>query len=135
MAHLPARYTESIGLKVTAEQYETLRRLAEGNSKPIAEWCRDTLVATVDQGRPSPVEVGLLAEVTATQAILIDLLCAFGKDGKVTTQKAQEIVDAAHEHKYTEAAELLRLAHSQASKLRLGGAAHSERRQKGGHRE
>jgi len=135
LAHQPARYTESIGLKVTAEQYETIRRLADSNSKPIAEWCRDTLVATVDRGRPSPVEVGLLAEVTATQAILIDLLCAFGKDGKVTTQKAQEIVDAAHEHKYTEAVELLRLAHFQASKLRLGAATHSERREKGGHRE
>ena len=135
MAHQPARYTESIGLKVTAEQYETLCRLAESNSKPIAEWCRDTLIAAVGPGRPSPVEVGLLAEVTATQAILIDLLCAFGKDGKVTTQKAQEIVDAAHEHKYIEAVELLRVAHSQASKLRLGAAAHSERRGKGGHRE
>jgi hypothetical protein len=135
LAHQPARYTESIGLKVTTEQYETLHRFAESNSKPIAEWCRDTLIATVDPCRPSPVEVGLLAEVTATQAILIDLLCAFGKDGKVTTQKAQEIVDAAHEHKYAEAVELLRLAHSQASKLRLGAAAHSERREKGGHRE
>ena len=135
MAHQPARYTESIGLKVTAEQYETLRRLADSYSKPIAEWCRDTLVATAGQRRPSSVEFGLLAEVTATQAIVIDLLCAFGKDGKVTTQRAQEIVDTAHEHKYTEAAELLRLAQSQASKLRLGGAAHSERREKGGRRE
>ena len=135
MAHQPARYTESIGLKVTAAQYENLRRLAESNGKPIAEWCRDTLISSVGRGGPSPVEFGLLAEVTATQAIVIDLLCAFGKDGKVSTQRAQEIVDAAHEHKYSEAVELLRLAHSQASKLRPGGAAHSERREKGGHRE
>ena len=135
MAHQPARYTESIGLKVTAEQYQTLSHLAGINSKPIAEWCRDTLIAVVGCGRPSPVEFGLLAEMTATQAIVIDMLCTVGRDGKVSTHKAQQIVDAAHDNKHTEALELLRLAHSQASKLRLEVTTHGERRGKGEHHE
>ncbi len=131
MAHQPARYTESIGLKVTAEQYQALSHLAGLNSKPIAEWCRDTLVAVAGCGRPSPVEFGLLAEITATQAMLIDLLCTVGKEGKLTTQKAQQIVEAAHENKYTEALEILRAAHAKASKIRLEMPDQRERRGKG----
>ncbi len=131
MAHQPARYTESIGLKVTAEQYQALSHLAGLNSKPVAEWCRDTLVAVAGCGRPSPVEFGLLAEITATQAMLIDLLCTVGKEGKLTTQKAQQIVEAAHENKYTEALEILRAAHAKASKLRLEMPDKDEPRGKG----
>jgi hypothetical protein len=135
VAHQPARYTESIGLKVTAEQYQALSHLAGINSKPIAEWCRETLVAVAGCGRPSPVEFGLLAEITATQAILIDLLCTVGKEGKLTTQKAQQIVESAHENKYTEALEILRAAHAKASKLRLQAPDQSDRRGKEEHHE
>ena len=135
MTHQSARYTESIGLKVTAEQYRTLSHLAGINSKPIAEWCRDTLVAVAGCGRPSPVEFGLLAEITATQAIVIDLLCTVGKEGKLTTQKAQQIVEAAHDNKFTEALEVLRVAHTQASKLRLQVTTNGERREKGDRHE
>jgi len=135
VAHQPARYTESIGLKVTTEQYHALCELAGINSKPLAEWCRDTLVAVAGCGRPSPVEFGLLAEITATQAILIDLLCTVGKEGKLTTQRAQQIVEAAHDKKYTEALEILRAAHTKASKLRLQVPDHGEHRGKGEHHE
>ena len=41
--------------------------------------------------------------LAATQAIVIDLLCTVGKEGKLTTQKAQQIVEAAHDNKYREA--------------------------------
>ncbi len=60
-----------------------------------------------------------MAELTATQAILIDLLCILDRDGRFTTQKAQEIVDAAHDSKYEEAAELLKYAYSKSSTFSL----------------
>ena len=47
-----------------------------------------------------------------------------------STQKAQEIVDAAHDNKYSEALELLRLAHSKAAKLRSEINGPSERHRK-----
>ncbi len=121
MPHQQPRFTESIGLKVTVDQYQTLSQLAENDSKPIGEWCRDTLAAIVRRGQPSSFEFALMAEITATQAILIDMLCAVGRDGKITTQKAQQIVDAAHNNKYKEALELLRFAYSKAAKFRLDG--------------
>ena len=55
-----------------------------------------------------------MAEITATRAILIDLLCTLGREGKITTQKAQE-VDRAHNAKFKEAAQLLRFAYSRAT--------------------
>jgi hypothetical protein len=121
------RFTESIGLKVTVEQYDALRRLAEAENKSIAEWCRDALVVFTSLGFSSPDHFGLMAEITATQAILIDLLCAIGREGRITTQRAQQIVDAAHNRKYSEALDLFQVARSKASKFRLTRAAHREK--------
>lgn len=116
-------FTDAIGLKVTKNQFETLHELAARDSKPLAVWCRDTLLAFATGHGPSPFQFGIMAEITATQAILIDLLCILGRDGRITTQKAQEIVDRAQNAKYKEAIELLRYAYSKAAKLRLDGAA------------
>jgi ribosomal protein L22 len=59
-----------------------------------------------------------MAEVTATQAMLIDMLCIMGRDGKLSTQKAQEIVDKAHDEKYQEALDLLTIAHRRGKRFR-----------------
>jgi ribosomal protein L22 len=76
-----------------------------------------------------------MAEITATQAILIDLVCTLGRDGKISTQKAQEVVDAAHNAKYKEAVELLRFAYSKAAKFHLETPASGERARKEEHNE
>jgi hypothetical protein len=127
------RFTEPIGLKVTAEQYQTLKQLAERASKSLAEWCRDALLGVTTSPRPSPSDYGLMAELTATQAILIDLLCILGRDGRFTTQKAQEIVDTAHHSKYEEAAELLKYAYSKSSTFRLPDEPRSQPRKQERH--
>jgi hypothetical protein len=123
----PLNRTKTIGIKVTEAAFQTLRKVAEDHQKPLGEWCRDTLLALASGRGPSPFELALMAELTATQAILIDMLCALGRDGRITTQKAQEIVDRAHNAKYQEAIELLRYAYSRAGKFRLSAVASSER--------
>ena len=127
--------TRHIAVRVNESAFERLQAIADAEQKPLGEWCRDTLITVASRRQPSPVEFGLMAEMTATQAIVTHLLCTVGREGKVSTQKAQQIVDAAHDNKYTEALELLRLAHSQASKLRLEVTTHGERRGKGEHHE
>ena len=108
----------------------TYKQSPTAEQKPLGEWCRDTLIAVASRRQPSPVEFGLLAEMTATQSIVTHLLCTVGRDGKISTQKAQEIVDAAHDNKYSEAIELFRLAHSKAAKLRSEVNSSSERSRK-----
>src|SRR5579884_3128804 len=96
-------FTDPIGLKVTREQFQTLKELAARDAKPLAVWCRDALLAVTTAPGPSPFQLALMAELTATQAIVIDLLCVLGRDGRITTQKAQEIVDRAQNAKFKEA--------------------------------
>ncbi len=135
MSNRAQAFTDAIGLKVTTDQFQTLKDLAVREAKPLASWCRDTLLALAAGARPSPYEFGLMAEITATQAILIDLVCTLGRDGKISTQKAQEVVDAAHNAKYKEAVELLRFAYSKAAKFHLEGPASGERTRKEEHNE
>jgi len=124
------KLTRGITPKFTESDYQRLQSLALRDGKPLATWCRDILLTLASGATPSPFHFGVMAEVTATQAILIDLLCVLGHDGKISTQKAQEIVDRAHNAKYKEAVELLRFAYSRGAKLRLDGTALGEQTRK-----
>ena len=110
--------TKYIAARVNESAFERLQAVADADQKPLGEWCRDTLIAVASLRQPSPVEFGLLAEMTAIQAIVTHLLCTVGRDGKVSTQKAQEIVDKAHDEKYQEALDLLMLAHTKGKRFR-----------------
>ena len=110
--------TRHIAVRVNESAFERLQAIADAEQKPLGEWCRDTLTAAASRRQPSPVEFGLLAEMTATQAIVTHLLCTVGRDGKGSTQKAQEIVDKAHDEKYQEALDLLMLAHTKGKRFR-----------------
>ncbi len=124
------KLTKGITPKFTETDYERLQALAERDGKPLAAWCRDVLLRVASGSQPSPFQFGIMAEITATQAILIDLLCALGRDGKITTQKAQEIVDRAHNAKFKEATQLLQYADARAAKLRLDTADSDEQTRK-----
>ena len=115
----PLNRTKTIGIKVSEAIYETLRRVAESQGKPLSEWCRDRITEASAPPGPGPADFSLMAELTATQAILIDLLCVIGRDGRLTAPKAQEIVDKAHEHKYKEAVQLLQFGYAKAPRFRV----------------
>lgn len=127
--------TKTIGIKVSQASFEALRKLSEAQGKPLSEWCRDRVMEASMPPGPQPSDIAVIAEITATQAILIDLVCTLGRDGKVNMQKAQEIVDAAHNAKYKEAAQLLRFAYSKSAKFHLEGPGSIERPRKEEHNE
>jgi hypothetical protein len=54
----------------------------------------------------------LLAEISATQDIAVNLLYAMATEEKLTKERVQEITSAAHASKYRVADELLKSAHS-----------------------
>ena len=110
--------TRHIAVRVNESAFERLQAVADAEQKPLGEWCRDALIAVASRRQPSPVEFGLLAEMTATQAIVTHLLCILGRDGKLSTQKAQEIVDKAHDEKCQEALDLLTIAHQKGKRFR-----------------
>jgi hypothetical protein len=107
------RFTESIGLKVTKDQLGSLKKLADQSEKPLGEWCRERVLETLRGVPPTPAQYAILAEILAVQDTLVGLLCAMGRDGRLSPQKAKEIVDAAHERKYRDVAALFRDAEAE----------------------
>jgi len=128
----PLNRTKTIGIKVSETLFETLRQIAESQGKPLSEWCRDRITEASAPPGPRPAEFTVLAELTATQAILIDFLCVMGRDGgRLSTPKAQQIVDKAHEHKYREDLELMKLGYDKAPKFRVAMPAGHEAQNEG----
>jgi hypothetical protein len=113
MIRQPRKFTEPIGLKVTKEQFGALKKLADQNDQPLAEWCRERVLETVQAVPPTVAQCAILAEILAVQDTLVGLLSAMGRDGRLTPQKAKEIVDAAHERKYRDVAALFKDAEAE----------------------
>lgn len=124
------KLTKSVTSKFTEADFQKLRLLASRDSKCPAEWCRDKILEAMQPRGAHPGEYAIMAELTATQSILIDLLCALGHDGKLSQQKAQAVVDAAHNAKYKETAELLKYAYTQFQSGRLDAASGQSTRSK-----
>jgi hypothetical protein len=114
----PLNRSKTIGVKVSETAYEMLRGVAEGKGKTLSEWCRERILEAADPPVPRITDFALMAEITATQAMLIDMLCMLGRDGRLSTQKAQEIVDKAHHEKYKEALDVLTIAHTKGKRFR-----------------
>lgn len=119
MAEKPSNRTRHVAFRVSPQDYQILAGAAERDRKPLREWCRDKILEVLRPKNPSPFYYALMAEISATEAILIDLLCAIGRDGKISQEKAQALVDAAHSAKYKEATELLKYAYTQFQNGRL----------------
>lgn len=113
MAGHSKTFTEPIGLKVTQEQLGSLKKLADQNDQPLAEWCRERVLESLRGLPPTPAQHAILAEILALQDTVVGLLSAIGRDGRLSPQKAKEIVDAAHERKYRDVAALFRDAEAE----------------------
>lgn len=100
--------TEHIAIRVTEHDYDRLTAMAKRDSKPLREWCRDKILEAARFPTPTPAQHATLAEILAVQDTLVGLLCAMGRDGRLTPQKAKEIIDAAHDRKYRDVAALFR---------------------------
>lgn len=58
------RFAEPIGLKVTKEQFGCLKRIAEQDAKPLAEWCRDKVLEAIQARGTNPGEYAIMAELS-----------------------------------------------------------------------
>lgn len=86
-----------------------MRRLASREGKSPSEWASDR-ISDIANGFPSPFQRAILAEICATQDILVNLLYALRSGEKLTRERVQQITGAAHATKYKEADELLKNA-------------------------
>lgn len=108
--------TAHLGFRVKDSVFHEVQSHAQAEGISANEWCRKRVLQALRSPLPSPSDQALLAEIAATQDILVGLLCALGRDGRLPPQKAQEIVDAAHERKFRDVAALFKQAESRIRK-------------------
>ncbi len=107
----PTSRTRQIGVRVQEVVFDLIRHSATKEGKTPTEWCSEQL-SEIARSIPSAFERALLAEVSATQDIAVNLLYAMASEGKLTKERVQQITSAAHSSKYRVADELLKSAHS-----------------------
>ena len=112
-----AKSHRHIGVRVNESAFEPPQAVADAEQKPLGECCQERILEAADPPVPSISDFALMAEVTAMQVMLIDMLSLSGRDGRLSIQKAQEIVDKGHHKKQKEALDILTRAHAKGKRF------------------
>ena len=95
---MASRRTESIGTKVTPEEYARIQTLA--GEQPVSEWVRGALLRAAD---PPAGDATLLAEVLALRTILLNLHFHLCSGTTVTAETMQRLIERADQDKRQQA--------------------------------
>jgi hypothetical protein len=108
----PPFRTKTLGTKVSEEEFAQLEAAASERGLTLSEWCRETLLASVNgQGEKSADSGGtgqaLMAELVALRAILLNVLFKLANGQTVTAEEMQRLIDRADSDKLKKARERL----------------------------
>jgi hypothetical protein len=109
----PPLRTKSIGFKVSEEEYARLEEAARAGGFTLGEWCRETLLGSVNGQEPqAAADSGgtghaLMAELVALRAILLNVLFKLANGQTVTAEEMQRLIDRADSDKLRKARERL----------------------------
>jgi hypothetical protein len=113
MTQKTASLTAHLGFRVKESIFREIESRAQGEGISPNDWCRKRVLQTLNSSLPNASQYAILAEILAMQDAVVGLLCALGREGRLTPQKAKEIVDEAHERKYRDVAGLFKDAESE----------------------
>jgi hypothetical protein len=93
--------TKSVGTKVSDDEYVLMESEAAGRDLTLSEWCREVLLASVNGGeRPeSTGGPGVLAEVRALRAIVLNLFYDALRGEAITEERMDQIIQWADQRK------------------------------------
>lgn len=100
--------TRSAGAKVTEAEYRQLEALAQARGLTVGEWCREVLLARLNQPPVTVVEETILAELVGLRMIVINLLKVLGNDGRIQQEELERIIRRADTEKAPTAVDRLR---------------------------
>jgi hypothetical protein len=108
----PPLRTKTLGTKVSEEEFAQLEAAASERGLTLSEWCRETLLASVNgQGEKSAdsgsADQALMAELVALRAILLNVLFKLANREKPTAEEMQRLIDRADSDKLKKARERL----------------------------
>ena len=108
----PPLRTKTLGTKVSEEEFAQLEGAASERGLTLSEWCRETLLASVNGQDEKSADSGgtgqaLMAELVALRAILLNVLFKLANGEKPTAEEMQRLIDRADSDKLTRARERL----------------------------
>jgi len=111
----PPLRTKTLGTKVSEEEFAQLEAAASARGLTLSEWCRETLLASVNGQEVKSAEVGgtgqaLMAELVALRAILLNVLFKQANGQTLTAEEMQRLIDRADSDKLKKARERLEQA-------------------------
>jgi len=95
--------TKSIGVRVTEPHFSRLQALADGQAKPLGEWCRDVLLERAENRKPTPTEQTLLAEVLALRTIFLNLFFRLANGEPIKADDMHRLIERADADKLKKA--------------------------------
>jgi hypothetical protein len=101
-----------LGTKVSEEEFAQLEVAASERGLTLSEWCRETLLASVNGQDEKSADAGgtghaLMAELVALRAILLNVLFKLANGEKPTAEEMQRLIDRADSDKLKKARERL----------------------------
>ena len=108
----PPLRTKTLGTKVSEEEFAQLEAAASERGLTLSEWCRETLLASVNGQEEKSADSGradqaLMAELVALRAILLNVLFKLANGEKPTAEEMQRLIDRADSDKLKKARERL----------------------------
>ena len=108
----PPLRTKTLGTKVSEEEFAQLEGAASERGLTLSEWCRETLLASVNGQDEKSADSGgtgqaLMAELVALRAILLNVLFKLANGEKLTAEEMQRLIDRADSDKLKKARERL----------------------------
>jgi len=108
----PPLRTKTLGTKVSEEEFAQLEAAASERGLTLSEWCRETLLASVNGQESKSADPGgtghaLMAELVALRAILLNVLFKLANGEKPTAEEMQRLIDRADSDKLKKARERL----------------------------
>jgi hypothetical protein len=108
----PPLRTKTLGTKVSEEEFAQLEAAASERGLTLSEWCRKTLLASVNGQEEKSVDSdktgqALMAELVALRAILLNVLFKLANGEKPTAEEMQRLIDRADSDKLKKARERL----------------------------
>ena len=108
----PPLRTKTLGTKVSEEEFAQLEAAASERGLTLSEWCRETLLASVNGQEVKSADPGgtghaLMAELVALRAILLNVLFKQANGQTITAEEMQRLIDRADSDKLKKARERL----------------------------
>jgi hypothetical protein len=108
----PPLRTKTLGTKVSEEEFAQLEAAASERGLTLSEWCRETLLASVNRQDPKTADSGgtgqaVMAELVALRAILLNVLFKLANGQTLTAEEMQRLIDRADSDKLRKARERL----------------------------